>query len=146
MLLDDIKSLIKDFEKCLMKEPRFKKDCGFKNEVKIIYKFKKTPNHIIVPVPYYTGTKESNTVANTVQGPSTTGKPCPKCGEIDCSKCGASYEESDLNTFIPESDNLHKYVNALRGVKESYSEEDEERLYQETLEAERKRLENIGRR
>ena len=50
MILDEIKSLIKDFEDILIKDARFKNDYKFKSQVKMIYKLGEKEN-IFIPVP-----------------------------------------------------------------------------------------------
>jgi hypothetical protein len=73
MILDEIKSLIKDFEKCLIKEARFKNDYKFKSQVKTIYSCNKnTPNQIIVPVPYYSGNNSAGNSGVNEGKPSRT--------------------------------------------------------------------------
>ena len=90
MLLDDIKILIKDFEKSLIKDVRFKKDYQFKQQVKALYKKKHLPviqSQIIVPMPYYSG-------------PSKTKTEEKKCaGE-------KNYDEEDINDFEKEDNEL----------------------------------------
>jgi len=54
MILEDIKSLIKDFEEVLIKDERFKNDYKFKSQVRIIYGLRKVEN-VFVPFPVGTG-------------------------------------------------------------------------------------------
>ena len=80
MILDDMKNLIKDFEKTLIKDTRFKKDYKFKNQVKTLYKNHKMvqQSQIIVPVPYYSGSLKTEVGAETKSdAQSTSNKKCP---------------------------------------------------------------------
>jgi len=53
-MLEDLKSLIKDFEEVLIKDERFKNDYKFKSQVRIIYGLRKVEN-VFVPFPVGTG-------------------------------------------------------------------------------------------
>jgi len=118
MILDDIKSLIKDFEACLIKDGRFKKDYKFKSQVKTIYSCNKSKlNQIIVPVPYYSGnngitSKNTDTSTKSINTSRTevinvaVGKDSPP-----------SYGRGTLRDFINERRELQKIEHRFDNLK-----------------------------
>ena len=109
MILDDIKSLIKDFETCLIKEERFKKDYKFKSQVKTIYSCNKSaPNQIIVPVPYYSG-NNGNTCTNTDNSTKGVNTSRTEVTTVSVGKdTPPSYGEGKLRDFEREVKELRK--------------------------------------
>jgi len=106
MLLDEIKSLIKECEECLIKDTRFKKDYEFKSQVRTIYKHDKNiqTRQIIIPVPYYSGNntnKESNHREEQRCG------VCEKC--LKGERCEI-YDKGRINPFKIEGQELHNLV------------------------------------
>jgi len=97
MLLDDLKSLIKDFEGILSKDLRFKEDMYFKNQVKVIYGQKEKTKNVFVPLMLANLSKTTEVDEKTklkdrikylekiVSLPDT--HVCPKVEPQDCSKC-----------------------------------------------------------
>ena len=112
MLLDDLKILIKDFENVLLKDPRFKNDMFFKNQVKIIYDCeKKKINNVFVPMPIDNKdqTKEINKLKQKIVSL-----------ENSC-KCG-SYEKGEL----PDTDKLTSdYRDVADRSRETATSEDD---------------------
>jgi hypothetical protein len=69
MILQDLKSLIKDFEDVLIKDKRFKNDYKFKSQVRTIYGLRKVEN-VFIPFPVGTGGEYFSGSNNS--GPGTT--------------------------------------------------------------------------
>jgi len=129
MILDEIKILIKDCEKLLIKDARFKKDYKFKSQVKTIYGSSKkaTTNQILIPVPYYSGGINSGNETSN----QNNNKKCPKCPENkNCpgDKTCPHYDEATLNEFKPESEELHKLANQIRKLDQAYTDQEMSRL------------------
>ena len=97
MILEDLKSLIKDFEEVLIKDERFKNDYKFKSQVRTIYGLRKVEN-VFVPFPVGTGEQygknivldslqqsRDRIVEKRVEVPvdriveKRVDKPCPEC-------------------------------------------------------------------
>ena len=138
MILDDIKTLIKDCEKCLIKDERFKKDYKFKNQVKIIYGLKKkeTTTQIIVPVPYYNESNQTScpkqnesSISYKQNEPHICPKPpvCPKppnCPEPNC----PVYDKSSIISFNEEEKQLEKTKNNLSELDNRFTPEEMEQI------------------
>jgi len=161
MILDDMKNLIKDFEKTLIKDTRFKKDYKFKNQVKTLYKNHKMvqQSQIIVPVPYYSGSLKTEVGAETKSdAQSTSNKKCPpektcppekKCPpEKPCppEKSCPVYEKGHIQPFNKEEDELKHTIEELEELTKPYTQKEiseMENLSPEELE--KKRLEREKR-
>lgn len=124
MILDDIKSLIKDFETCLIKEERFKKDYKFKSQVKTIYSCNESaPNQIIVPVPYYSG-NNGNTCTNTDNSTKGINTSRTEVTTVSVGKdTPPSYSEGKLRDFEREEEELRKLGKRFDNLK-GYSPEE----------------------
>jgi len=110
MILDEIKSLIKDFEECLIKDSRFKNDYKFKSQVKTIYECNKKQNQIFLPIPIgyaYNGTEGKKIVPEPiirevekrvpyeVIREVEVNKPCPACKDVVDKPCPACKDVVD---------------------------------------------------
>jgi hypothetical protein len=137
MLLDEIKSLIKECEECLIKDTRFKKDYQFKSQVRAIYKHDKNiqTRQIIVPVPYYSNSYDKG-IKNSENDPKKCGV-CKKC--LKKEKC-EKYDEADLNIFKEEADILHQVGKDVPRLKDAYSEKQMKEIYDLNLS-----LENLNK-
>lgn len=122
MILDDIKSLIKDFEEVLIKDKRFRNDYKFKSQVRTIYGLRKVEN-VFVPFPVGSGE-----IGTNILGQGAPGCPkCPPCGKCpECQKCPECkicekcrrYEQTDLpnvNTINEEANKAIKLVKSIDG-------------------------------
>ena len=112
MLLDDLKVLIKDFENVLLKDPRFKNDMFFKNQVKIIYDCEKRKiNNVFVPMPI--DNKDQLNEINKLKQKIVSLENSCKCG---------SYEKGEL----PDTDKLTSdYRDVADRSRETATSEDD---------------------
>lgn len=121
MILDDIKSLIKDFEEVLIKDKRFRNDYKFKSQVRTIYGLRKVEN-VFVPFPVGSGE-----IGTNILGQGAPGCPkCPPCGKCpECQKCPECkicekcrrYEETNLTSVEPIEKGAHEALDSVKSIR-----------------------------
>jgi hypothetical protein len=104
MILQDLKSLIKDFEDVLIKDDRFKNDYKFKSQVKTIYGLRKVEN-VFIPFPVGTGGEYGveKIVEKRIEVPVDRIVNVPV---IDCPKCKICEKEKLVNLSVAKADDL----------------------------------------
>ena len=111
-MLQDLKSLIKDFEDVLIKDKRFKNDYKFKSQVKTIYGLRKVEN-VFIPFPVGTGGEYGveKIVEKRIEVPVDRIVNVPvdrivNVPVIDCPKCKICEKEKLVNLSVAKADDL----------------------------------------
>ena len=114
MILDDIKSLIKDFEEVLIKDKRFRNDYKFKSQVRTIYGLRKVEN-VFMPFPVGSGEIGTNILGQGAPG-SLKCPPCQKCPKCEiCEKC-RKYEKTNLPNVDSINEGAHEALESVKSI------------------------------
>lgn len=108
MILDDLKDLIKEMEDVLIKDPRFREEADFKNQVKVIYNCEKVKSFVQMPTYDVTHIVMSNLqyLGNNIKNKKETKKEtkheckCPTCEKLKID--GVDVNIEDLMLLIEE--------------------------------------------